>query len=169
MWDSYGFDGLWGAIWVPLWFSPAKGVCTLLTRRPFTLRRHPGQIAFPGGARDPEDRTPADTASREAAEEVSPSGDWRPVAVMSPVRAITSSFNVVPVVFVSLDGEPVFAPSPQEVDAIEKIPLPKLGDFSFDEMGGPELILCGLGRVFGLTARVLLALALKSEEIRWLF
>ena len=31
---------------------------------------HPGQIAFPGGKIDPHDRTPADAALREAAEEI---------------------------------------------------------------------------------------------------
>ena len=29
-----------------------------LTMRPMTMRKHPGQISFPGGARDPDDLTP---------------------------------------------------------------------------------------------------------------
>ncbi|MCX7827776.1 MAG: CoA pyrophosphatase [Thermanaerothrix sp.] len=151
-----------------MWLSP-EGRCTLLTRRPLTLRRHPGQVAFPGGVRDPEDRTPAETASREAVEEVSPSGSWRPVALMAPQRALTSSFNVVPVVFAGSERAPVFVPSPHEVDDLGVIPLPGVEDFSLDPMGGPELVLPRLGRVFGLTARVLLNVILSLEEIRWLF
>ncbi len=34
------------------------------------LPSHPGQIAFPGGKIDPQDRSPADAALREAAEEI---------------------------------------------------------------------------------------------------
>lgn len=42
----------------------------LLTERAHTMRSHPGQIAFPGGAREPEDTGPEQTALREAHEEV---------------------------------------------------------------------------------------------------
>ena len=41
----------------------------LLTLRT-ELPSHPGQIAFPGGKIDPQDRTPADAALREAGEEI---------------------------------------------------------------------------------------------------
>ena len=34
------------------------------------LRSHPGQIAFPGGKMDPNDRSPAEAAMREASEEI---------------------------------------------------------------------------------------------------
>ena len=42
----------------------------LLTRRPQTLRKHPGQIAFPGGAYETSDPDLRHTALREAHEEV---------------------------------------------------------------------------------------------------
>ncbi|MEP4148544.1 MAG: CoA pyrophosphatase [Halioglobus sp.] len=42
----------------------------LLGRRAIHLKNHPGEIAFPGGKREPEDRTPWVTARREAWEEV---------------------------------------------------------------------------------------------------
>lgn len=42
----------------------------LLGRRAKHLKNHPGEIAFPGGKREPEDRTPWVTARREAWEEV---------------------------------------------------------------------------------------------------
>lgn len=42
----------------------------LLTRRADSLRSHPGQIGFPGGRVESGDRGPADTALREAEEEI---------------------------------------------------------------------------------------------------
>lgn len=42
----------------------------LLTKRPDHLDRYAGHVSFPGGARDPADRTLLDTALREAREEV---------------------------------------------------------------------------------------------------
>ena len=42
----------------------------LLGRRAKHLKNHPGEVAFPGGKREPEDRTPWVTARREAWEEV---------------------------------------------------------------------------------------------------
>ena len=42
----------------------------LLTKRNSKMRTHPGQISFPGGRMDPEDKTIIDTALREAREEV---------------------------------------------------------------------------------------------------
>jgi len=42
----------------------------LLTTRTAHLADHAGQIAFPGGKIEPQDRTPADAALREAAEEI---------------------------------------------------------------------------------------------------
>lgn len=57
------------AVLVPL-VPVADELALLLTVRPTHLRSHPGQIAFPGGKRDPEDGTLIDTAMREAAEEL---------------------------------------------------------------------------------------------------
>src|SRR6218665_2996913 len=42
----------------------------IFTQRTATLRKHSGQISFPGGGIDAEDRTPEDAALREAEEEI---------------------------------------------------------------------------------------------------
>ena len=42
----------------------------VLIERPSTMRQHAGQLAFPGGKPDPDDRDLLDTALREAWEEV---------------------------------------------------------------------------------------------------
>ena len=48
----------------------SHGPDLLLIERAAGLRSHPGQVAFPGGASDPGDVSPGDTALREAQEEV---------------------------------------------------------------------------------------------------
>jgi 8-oxo-dGTP pyrophosphatase MutT (NUDIX family) len=57
------------AVLVPL-FERDGAVQVWLLRRAATLRQHSGQVAFPGGKRDPEDDSLLTTALREAEEEI---------------------------------------------------------------------------------------------------
>src|SRR5256885_12575624 len=56
------------AVLVPIVMRPEPTV--LLTERTAHLSTHSGQVAFPGGKRDPEDASAQATALREAHEEV---------------------------------------------------------------------------------------------------
>src|SRR5665213_199053 len=59
------------AVLVPLYLAPDAGEPhVVLTRRRADLRRHAGEISFPGGRRDPEDADLTETALREAEEEI---------------------------------------------------------------------------------------------------
>lgn len=70
----------------------------LLTRRTAHLKRHAGQIAFPGGRMDPGDSSPIMTALREAEEEVSlPRHHVEVLGQLSPYVTGTG-FSVQPVV-----------------------------------------------------------------------
>jgi 8-oxo-dGTP pyrophosphatase MutT (NUDIX family) len=56
---------------VPLFLTPEAGEPhVVFTKRRGDLRRHAGEISFPGGRRDPEDADLAETALREAEEEI---------------------------------------------------------------------------------------------------
>ncbi|WP_281744213.1 NUDIX hydrolase [Thermanaerovibrio acidaminovorans] len=167
-WSDYPADRLWGAVWVPLWVGDG-GFMTLLMRRSTSLRRHPGQISFPGGARDPLDPGPVDTAMREAMEEVSPGGRWEPLGLMRPQRALSSGFSVVPVVFVSPDRAPYFSPSSPEVDILSPVKVPPKGEFAPRPDGEFQLPVPPLGTVWGMTARVLMDLAKLVGELSWPF
>ncbi|CAG7607291.1 NUDIX hydrolase [Leucobacter soli] len=71
----------------------------LLTRRSDTMRHHPGQIAFPGGGVEAEDRDSSATALREASEETGL--DPRGVEILGELTQLhipVSSNLVTPVV-----------------------------------------------------------------------
>ncbi|HEX4114538.1 MAG TPA: CoA pyrophosphatase [Solirubrobacteraceae bacterium] len=58
------------AVLVALYESGDGELRVVLTKRRADLRRHAGEISFPGGRRDREDATLMDTALREAEEEI---------------------------------------------------------------------------------------------------
>jgi len=78
----------------------------LLNRRSETLRTYAGDTSLPGGKTDPEDRTPEDTARREAFEEIGLPRDRKKVpllAVLPPFLA-SAELLVTPVVVLILDN-----------------------------------------------------------------
>jgi 8-oxo-dGTP pyrophosphatase MutT (NUDIX family) len=99
----------------------------ILTERPKTMRKHPGQISFPGGRIDPGDDGPVAAALREAEEEIAlPRDSVQLVGVADVYRTITG-FQVTPVVGVVPPGLPL-KPQPGEVAAMFEAPLDYLLD-----------------------------------------
>lgn len=71
----------------------------LLTQRAVTLRKHPGQISFPGGQRDPADADDTACALREASEETGL--DPSSVTVLGQLPTVglpVTNFSVTPVI-----------------------------------------------------------------------
>lgn len=58
------------AVLIAVYDVPGAGPSLLYTQRASTLRRHPGEVSFPGGRVDPSDAHPMAAALREAEEEV---------------------------------------------------------------------------------------------------
>ena len=101
----------------------------LLIQRSDQLRKHAGQPAFPGGAADPEDRGPEDTALREAAEEVGLDRDSvRVVALLPELYLAPSGFAVTPVLAWWHTPHPVGVVDPVEVARVERVPVAELAD-----------------------------------------
>lgn len=106
---------------VPL-VERTEGVMVLLTERSKALSTHSGQIAFPGGQADTDDADIADTALREAREEVGL--DRRFVSVIGelPVYETGSQFRVTPVVGLVRTGFALRANASEVADVFE-VPL----------------------------------------------
>jgi 8-oxo-dGTP pyrophosphatase MutT (NUDIX family) len=101
----------------------------MFVERATTLRKHAGQIAFPGGARDKGDVDLADTALREAAEETDL--DRKGVEVLGflpPVHVAVSGFDVTAVLGWWRQPSPVRAADPREVAGVWMVPVNQLVD-----------------------------------------
>jgi 8-oxo-dGTP pyrophosphatase MutT (NUDIX family) len=112
------------AVLVPLVENPA-GV--LLTRRASHLRRHAGQVAFPGGRIDCTDASPEAAALREAEEEIGLCAADVELLGRLPALVIGLGYHVTPVVG-RVRGSPSLHPAEDEVACIFMLPMNVLRD-----------------------------------------
>jgi 8-oxo-dGTP pyrophosphatase MutT (NUDIX family) len=144
----------------------------ILTQRPETMRRHAGQVAFPGGRVDPEDADAIAAALREAEEEVAlPRAQVHVIDVLNTYRTITG-FDITPVIAVIPPDLPL-VPHVREVAAVFEVPL----SFIFNPANRFERtvmvegierryfeIMWGERRIWGATAAMLANL---SARLKW--
>jgi 8-oxo-dGTP pyrophosphatase MutT (NUDIX family) len=98
----------------------------LFTKRSTQVKNHRGQVAFPGGVRDKEDKTLQDTALREATEEVGlKPKDVEVLGELDDEITTTSNFIVTP--FVGMIPYPYrFIQNKAEVEKLIRVPLAAL-------------------------------------------
>jgi 8-oxo-dGTP pyrophosphatase MutT (NUDIX family) len=100
----------------------------VLTRRRDDLRRHAGEISFPGGRQDPEDADLCTTALREAEEEIGLArGGVELVGALQPVPTIATGYAVYPFVGLIEPGQS-WRPAEAEVAEVLELPLRSLRD-----------------------------------------
>ena len=94
----------------------------LLTQRTAHLSTHSGQIAFPGGKVDPDDRDAAHTALREANEEVGLDPVHVDVLGTLPTYTTGTQFLITPVVAL-VEAQAHLSPNANEVADVFEVPL----------------------------------------------
>lgn len=149
-------------------FPRGNQVSFLLTARPDTLSRHPGQISLPGGAVEPRDSALWHTALRETQEELGMrTGRLRLLGRLEAVPVVVSNYLITP--FVGWNPVPPrLRPDPREVAEVIEVPLDILLDPSavreelWELRGGYWIVSFyrfGDKSVWGATARILSSLA----------
>ncbi len=134
----------------------------VLTRRRDDLRSHAGEISFPGGRRDPEDADLAETALREAEEEI---GLGRSqvslLGELPPTSTFVTGYVIHPFVG-SIPPGVSWKPSEREVDAVLELTLAevrasrtrtmmKRRGFTFET----DAYIVGEHLIWGATARII--------------
>ena len=159
------------AVLVPLYVDADGELHAVFTRRREDLRRHAGEISFPGGrADDGEDLR--DAALREACEEIGlPREDVELVGALQPTPTIATSYAVYP--FVGLiDPGREWTLSPREVDAVLEFSIADLragyGRQRLLRRGVPfrtDTYVVGEDLIWGATARILADLLQRLDAL----
>jgi 8-oxo-dGTP pyrophosphatase MutT (NUDIX family) len=113
------------AVLVPLYVRDGE-VHAVFTRRRDDLRRHAGEISFPGGRQDIEEEDLRDTALREAEEEIGlPRDAVEIVGALTPTPTVVTNYAIYPFVGVIESGHR-WLPSAAEVAEVLELSLPAL-------------------------------------------
>ena len=113
------------AVLVPL-FERAGDLTAVFTERRHDLRRHAGEISFPGGRQDFPDEDLRQTALREADEEIGlPPDKVELIGALPPVGTFVTGYKVFPFVGWIEDGHS-WVPQETEVAQVLELSLPDL-------------------------------------------
>jgi 8-oxo-dGTP pyrophosphatase MutT (NUDIX family) len=108
------------AVLVPLHGAPLTAV---FTERRADLRRHAGEISFPGGRQDEPDEDLRMTALREAEEEIGlPASEVELVGALPPVGTFVTGYRIYPFVG-RVPGGRVWTPQETEVAQVLEFTL----------------------------------------------
>jgi len=115
------------AVLVPLFLAgEAPEPHIVLTRRRSDLRRHAGEISFPGGRRDAGDIDLAETALREAEEEIGlPREQVSMLGELPRTSTFATGYVIHPFV-ATIPAGVAWRLSPREVDAVLELPLARV-------------------------------------------
>jgi 8-oxo-dGTP pyrophosphatase MutT (NUDIX family) len=166
------------AVLVPLFLAapPAaqgpEGLHAVFTRRRDDLRRHAGEVSFPGGRRDRSDADLRATAVREAEEEIGLApGDVTVIGALQPTSTFATNYAIHPFVGVIAPGRE-WKLSPREVEEVLELPLADLrAGYRRTDLTRrgvtfrTDAYVVGDAFIWGATARILGDLLLRVEVL----
>ena len=149
------------AVLVPLYLHEGE-IHAVFTQRRDDLRRHAGEISFPGGRRDPGEPDLLATALRESEEEIGlPRGAVTIIGALQPIPTLATNYAIYPFVGVIKHGHR-WVPSAAEVEAVLELSLADLrGGYARRRIvrrGVPfrtDSYVVGDHLIWGATARIL--------------
>ena len=114
------------SVMILLYFKDGE-YCILLNKRSEEVEHHKGEISFPGGARDLEDRDSLETALRETEEEMGIKRE--DITVLGEMDEIVTRSNFQVSVFIGTIEYPYkFTPSAMEIAEVLEFPVSALLD-----------------------------------------
>ena len=113
------------AVLVPFIMHDAPSL--LLTKRTSHLKKHAGQVSFPGGRIDPGDAHAEAAALREAEEEIALDSTQVQIIGRMNDYVTGTGYRITPVIGLVPPGL-IYRPSPHEVDEVFEFPLTVLMD-----------------------------------------
>ena len=140
----------------------------ILTKRAANLRHHAGQVAFPGGMWESDDKSLTETALREASEEIGLSRESvEIIAMLPPASPWRRDIDVTP--FVStVVGDLDLTANPDEIESIFDVPLKAFLDmdsYDFIEFGSDSgqsdadiklpVLIYNKNKIWGFTLKVI--------------
>jgi 8-oxo-dGTP pyrophosphatase MutT (NUDIX family) len=144
----------------------------VFTKRSGDLRRHAGEISFPGGRQDLTDADLRETALREAEEEIGlPRAEVSVLSTLPPTPTFVTNYIIHPFVG-QIPARRGWQLSPLEVDAVLELPLGALREsrtrtrlerrgISFET----DAYVMGEHLIWGATARILENLLERLESL----
>jgi 8-oxo-dGTP pyrophosphatase MutT (NUDIX family) len=161
------------AVLVPLYCGDDGALHAVFTERRADLRRHAGEISFPGGRQDQTDEDLVFTALREAEEEIGlPSDAVQILGALQPTPTIATNYSIYPFVGRIEPGH-AWKPSAGEVAQILELSLDDLragyGRQRLLRRGVPfrtDVYVVGDHLIWGATARILGDLLDRVERLQ---
>lgn len=152
--------------------EPQDGLRVVFTVRRPDLRRHAGEVSFPGGRRDAADPDLLATALREAEEEIGlAAGQVRIVGALEPTSTFVTNYAIYPFVGLLTPGQR-WRLSEREVDAVLEISLRELrtsaGTTRIERRGlafETPAYLVGEHVIWGATARIVDHLLERTADL----
>jgi 8-oxo-dGTP pyrophosphatase MutT (NUDIX family) len=95
----------------------------VLTKRRSDLRKHAGEISFPGGRRDPEDADLSTTALREAEEEIGLAREQVSLLGELPATSTFATNYVIHPFVAAIPHGLAWVPSEREVEQVLELPI----------------------------------------------